>query len=736
MKDKMKKYVLAFAIFVLLISALAAVTAGSDGTDVKKIEDRLPQSSGEERIELLVELSEYYMDRDAKKVLTYGMEALELLRNFTNPNRQVILYNYISHAHSTLSHHEKARKYVKLAQELAEKTGDKKGYADALNNRATISFNQGDYDLSIQHLSRALDIYEKLENREGMARVFKSIGNTYYKVGDLSSSLENYLKAAEIYDKEGNKERIASIYNNIANVCKRRGDIENTLVYYNKSLEIYKEIRHKRGMSGVLHNISYLHFGQGKFKEALAYGKQSLKIREELGARKNIAHNMVLIGVIYAAQDKHQPALQYLTKALEMAREINEREFVAGILIRIGEIKRKSGQYREALSLLEQALDITVEIKVKDDERDAARELYETCKAIKNYQKALEYHQKYKELSDSILNEKNSKKMAELQARYDFERKEQEIQLLKKNEEIQQLKLKRQKTFTYSFILISLLVLLVAVLIYTRYRLKERANRALKKEMEDRKKAEAELVRSQKMEAVGILAGGIAHDFNNLLTVITGYLYMIKEKEKVKKDQSIFKMVNSVERASKQAVALANKFITFAKGGWMAPQKLHFKDILANTIDRHPELEPLPGNISIPPVLHPVYGDERQLAEVMFNLLKNADEAMTEPKQVIIKAENITLDKKNSYSLEEGDYLKISISDNGRGIPVDQLDKIFEPYFSTKDTYAQKGRGLGLAICYSVIKRHNGHIAVQSLVGVGTTAELYLPAFHKSNSSS
>jgi signal transduction histidine kinase len=346
---------------------------------------------------------------------------------------------------------------------------------------------------------------------------------------------------------------------------------------------------------------------------------------------------------------------------------------------------------------------------------------------MKNYKKAFEYHKKYKELNDSIFNERNSKKMAELQTRFDFERKEKEIELLKKNEEIQQLNLERQKIFTQFLILISLLVVILAFVIYARYRLKDRANRALAKEIEDRKKAEAELVKSQKMEAVGILAGGIAHDFNNLLTVITGYLYMIKKK--VKNDQSTFKMVNSVERASKQAVALANKFITFSKGGWMATQKLHFKDILANTIDRHPELEPLPGNVSIPGVLHPVYGDERQLAEVMFNFLKNADEAMTEPKQVTIKGENITLDNKNSYSLEEGDYLKISISDNGRGIPADQLDKIFEPYFSTKDTYTQKGRGLGLAICYSVIKKHNGHIAVQSQVGKGTTVELYLPAF-------
>ena len=102
---------------------------------------------------------------------------------------------------------------------------------------------------------------------------------------------------------------------------------------------------------------------------------------------------------------------------------------------------------------------------------------------------------------------------------------------------------------------------------------------------------------------------------------------------------------------------------------------------------------------------------------------------MTEPKQVSIKAENITLDNENSYSLKQGDYLKISIIDNGGGIPPEQLEKIFDPYFTTKYTFSEKGLGLGLAICYSVMKKHNGHISVTSREGTGTTVELYLPAF-------
>jgi PAS domain S-box-containing protein len=603
-------------------------------------------------------------------------------------------------------------------------------------------------------------------------------------------------------------------------------------------------------MAMVLNNISVIHKKQGKFVEALDYAKQSLKIREELGERSRTANTLALIALIYEEQNNHPAALQYLNKSLEIAKAINEREYIAGLSLYIGSIMRKTGQYSKALSWLEQAAAIAAEIKVLENERQATKELAETYAAVNDYKKAFKYHKKYKELNDSIFNEKNSKKMAELQTRFDFEKKEKEIQLLKKNEEIQQLNMKRQKTFTYSLLLISLLVVILALMIYARYRLKDRANRALGKEIEDhkqtaqklreseekfrtmaeksvvgiyilddngfkyvnprfleifgytreevigkdplefvlkedrplvlknirqrldgeieavhyqfsgitsggetiylesygarslyqgqpavigtliditdRKKAEAELVRSQKMEAVAILAGGIAHDFNNLLSVAMGYLDMLKKR--VKNDKSTFKMVNSVEKVSIQAVNLVDKFISFSKGGWMETQKIFLKDILKMTVNRHPEVKPLLSDVSIPDMLHPVYGDDWQLSEVIFSLLKNADEAMTEPKHVTVKAENITLDNENSYSLKQGDYLKITIIDNGRGIPPEQLEKIFDPYFSTKSTFSEKGLGLGLAICYSVMKKHNGHIAVQSQVGVGTTVELYLPA--------
>jgi PAS domain S-box-containing protein len=244
-----------------------------------------------------------------------------------------------------------------------------------------------------------------------------------------------------------------------------------------------------------------------------------------------------------------------------------------------------------------------------------------------------------------------------------------------------------------------------------------------------RKKEESELIKSRKMESVGILAGGIAHDFNNLLTIIIGNITMLKLKLGIK-DPQIYNFLEKIEKASGQAAELAHQFVDFSEEGTLLRTKITMPVLLKNAIDLSPEIRDIPCHISLPPDLQPIYGDERQLRQVITNLLLNAHEAGTnEDKKITVTAENTRLDETNPFSLAKGDYVKISVMDNGKGIPAELLDKIFDPYFSTKETVTQKGLGMGLAICYSIIKKHEGHIAVTSQVGKGTTVDVYLPVF-------
>jgi signal transduction histidine kinase len=233
------------------------------------------------------------------------------------------------------------------------------------------------------------------------------------------------------------------------------------------------------------------------------------------------------------------------------------------------------------------------------------------------------------------------------------------------------------------------------------------------------------------MESVGILAGGIAHDFNNLLAVIVGNTSMMKLSFG-EQNTKLNHFLDNVERASNQAAELAQKFITFSEGGWLMRKKVKLSNILKDTAHLSPEIKNIPCDISIPPDLDLIYGDERQLRQVITNLLLNARESTSDDnRKITVTAKNITLGNENQFSLEEGKYVQISVIDNGMGIPPELLEKIFDPYFTTKTTVSQKGLGLGLAICYSIVQKHGGHISIDSKVQEGTTVDMYLPVYCK-----
>jgi len=251
------------------------------------------------------------------------------------------------------------------------------------------------------------------------------------------------------------------------------------------------------------------------------------------------------------------------------------------------------------------------------------------------------------------------------------------------------------------------------------------------KDISERKRLEEELLKSKKLEAIGLLAGGIAHDFNNLLSVIIGNTLLARENIPIGNDA--YRLLVKAEEASIKAAELAGKFVTFSPGGWVSAREVTLTDVLEDI-----ETPGLPGagtdisyDIDIPGTLMPVSGDRDQLNQVIKSLFLNAVEAMPGKGKIIVRAENTTLEETDDESilLKKGTYVKITIEDNGSGIPPDNIENIFDPYFSTKHSVDQKGTGLGLTTCYSIIKNHGGHITVESEVGKGSVVTLYLPVF-------
>jgi PAS domain S-box-containing protein len=239
------------------------------------------------------------------------------------------------------------------------------------------------------------------------------------------------------------------------------------------------------------------------------------------------------------------------------------------------------------------------------------------------------------------------------------------------------------------------------------------------------KKKEENTLKTRKLESIGILAGGIAHDFNNLLTVIIGNICIAKML--VPPGNKAINRLDDAEQICIMAGELSKRLITFSSGGDPMKTIVPLSGLITDAVTTMLKGSKIDTEFDLPGDLHAVSIDEGQMKQVVNNLAINAREAMPNGGTFIVRGENIRISAQDNSPIRDGSYVKISFRDTGVGIHSENLAKIFDPYFSTKDTYSQRGLGLGLAVCYSIIKKHDGLITAESEVGKGTTVYIYLP---------
>jgi PAS domain S-box-containing protein len=847
----MKKRLFFFGLFLTFLMAHILYPV-SDG---KEIESRLSGTVGKKRLELLSQLINRFQNKEPKKILEYGKEALQLLDTFPDRKLEIVILNRMSTAGVLLGDFWVSAEYAGKSRVIAQKIGDRIGEADALHNLGRIYWNQSRYQETRDCLDKAENIYREMGDQKGLAKAFRLRSSIYWKMGEFSRAQEYIFKSLNIYEILEDQRGIAEAKNICGIVSAASGEYQDGLSYFSEANQLYETLDDKGGVAHTLNNIGLTYCRMGKPSGALEYFNKSLKISRQLGSKQLTGTVLSSIGEAYAQMEQHRKALDYFSQSLEINQTQDDSMGFAYNLIQIGKSKRKLRQYREARQLLERALEIARSINIKNEIKAAAKELSEISDILGDHQKAVDYYQEYKNIDEEIFKEISRKKMLEIQTLYETDQKEKELTLLKKNQQIQQLELDKQKTFMNSVLFIALLILLLVFAVYTLYRLKIRTTQTLSKEIREhkqtaqqlreseekfrtlaeksvvgisiiqdqviryanpaflkvfgctfedvvgqspltlvmeedralvmerlnqpilqeaaahstayefrgltkegkpihlesysvktlyqgqpalletiidithRKKTEAELLKMRKLESMGTLAGSIARDFHHLLSLVTTDAETLKWG--VQYDANLLNWVENIEKTAFKATDLAQKLITFSKGGGAEPRKADFASILKNTFDTYPQMKKWVGGVSIPRGLKTIYGDERELTQIISSLLWNAHEAKNNGKEVIvtITAQNTIIPPVNTVSLKAGEYVEIVITDNGKGIPSHQLDKVFDPYFSTKQHFSQKGMGLGLAICYSIIKKHNGHISLKSEPGKGTTVDLILPAY-------
>ena len=338
------------------------------------------------------------------------------------------------------------------------------GYSILNNNDQAVSF----------HI-RALEMAKIIKDNRLIGAAYNDLGIDYKYLGRFDKALDNFLKSLAIKEEKSadgkklfSERSISNTMNNIGVIYDEMGEYDKALDYYYEVLEIRKLINDRKGEASVLHNIGVVFEEKGEFLEALDYYRQSLEIKREFGNQKSIATTLGNIGIVYLDLGDYDNALKYHFDALEIHKKSDYMFGIANMLNSIADIYLEKGEPKKAYPYIMDGLKLAKQSNARRILSDSYRFLSMYYKAVNNYAEAYETQLKLIVLKDSLFSLELAGQVAEMQTRYETEKKEKEISILARDKEIQTLQIKKQSTQLYFLLAFVLAIIIISILIYSR----------------------------------------------------------------------------------------------------------------------------------------------------------------------------------------------------------------------------------------------------------------------------
>lgn len=567
--------------------------------------------------------------------------------------------------------------------------------------------------LSLQYAREALRLAEESGGPAEIAAAFKNIGSWFYVTTQYKEALEYYLNALDFESKLENKQFVANVLTNIGMVYWRLGQLKTAEGYHRQALEMRKDNGYShREMGGTLINLGLVMHDQGRYNDALTFFRRAGVLFKKGGHKRQTAAVYNNIGTAYFKMKQYPQAHENYSQAQAIYAEIGHQWGIANSYVNFAELYNEKNETRQAQLFLDKAK----KLANKYDFRDILSDIYlgnsRLYKSNGSFKEALEFHEKYLEIYKGLNEEDIVKLKGVLQTSFNDRQKDNRINLLLQRQ-------KNERLVIYSLVIAMVLILILLVVLYSRIR--------------EHKRLENERVRAAKLDTVRLLSGGIAHDFNNLLAVISGNLELAIMESSWNDGTRTY--LDQARGAASSAASLAKKFLTLSEQGFGFRENVilstFLRETIRSTIDKSGS--PVDLRLQLPGELGIVEGDVFQLRRALENLIQNALESIAYPGngeeggKLEVSAVVLELEHEIVASLEAGTFAAITIKDNGEGIHPENIPRIFDPYFSTREDVTRKGLGMGLAVAQAVVKGHGGAITVASQPGQGSVFTVYLP---------
>ncbi|MEI7500302.1 MAG: tetratricopeptide repeat protein [Bacteroidota bacterium] len=632
-----------------------------------------------------------------------------------------------------------------------------KGKCEALKNIAEAYFGLNDFQKSISCYQQAVKLNRDRNDRTAEAYCLNAIGYTYRHINNYKDALNFHLKSLKIAEEIDDQERISAALHSIGLLYHNLHYYKKALAYYERSLEIDSARGDQLGIAINLNNIGIMYkYIEANYPEkALDCYKKALEIYTNLNDKKGIASMLCNMANIFLERGNISGALKFQMQSLRIEEELKNQEGIAYSYASIADVYRKAGDISQAIQYKEKALEITNDLEFKQSIYDSLRVIYEHQK---NFQKALFYTILASSCHDSLHNLESQSQMSDLQLKYETEKKDGKIELLELRSRQQVIMIGASATLAIVLIIVVLLIIKSRRKLRNTYLLVNRQKEELETTLDKLKQTQSQLIQSEKMASLGMLTAGIAHEINNPINFInSGAISLQKDYEDLQR------FIESINQISPESQKIADEIgmkelqksipqtIEDIKTGVQRTSEIvkGLRNFTRLDISEQKEAQLHEGIDSTLLLLSHKFKDRIRIVknydeeigfircypgplnQVFMNLLNNAIDAID---QKIKKDQSVGNYLADSYQVAittklidtgEKKQVKIIISDNGVGIPDEIRDKLFIPFFTTKDV--GKGTGLGLSICHGIIEKHGGNIFFESKVNEGSIFTITIP---------